>query len=179
MDPSATRVRNGPLKDFMRSQMQQGELGSWLVGVMGLNRPNAELGTINLDIVGIPAVNLIERTKLRGQNTFKAITSKEDQEIGLTDEQKDEARNKVATGHYRSYPQALRSVRDPGEGVLLIYPISRFSGSRTTFSPNSQREALFTNPEEGADVIGVALIFPESESPATVEYVVGTVGVGD
>ncbi len=40
----------------------------------------------------------------------------------------------------------------------------------------SNRLPLFNNPENGVTVVGIALVFPVSDSPATIEYVVGTVG---
>ncbi|MGC7845708.1 Z1 domain-containing protein [Desulforudis sp. 1088] len=173
MDPNATQVKAEPLRDFIRRQIEQDELTDWLVGVMGLSERDERLGTIDLGIVGEPIINLIERTRLRDSNSLKAITSRRDQEIGLTQEQKAEAKSMEPQVPYL---KALRSVRDRREGVLLIYPISRYSGIGRTLG--DKREPLFSDPEQGEDVIGIALIFPESDTAATVEYVVGTVGAG-
>jgi hypothetical protein len=61
--------------------------------------------------------------------------------------------------------------------LLLVYPISRNSGHGTKI-PES-REPIFADPSQGEDVIGIAISFPHSESEATVEYLVGSVGEGD
>jgi hypothetical protein len=62
------------------------------------------------------------------------------------------------------------------EGLLLIYPISRDSQPR---AGSTRRLPLFDDPDGGCTVIGVAFVFPASESAATVEYVVGSVGAED
>ena len=61
-----------------------------------------------------------------------------------------------------------------------MYPISRCSGwrNRERAVAFDGREPIFATPQAGEDVIGVALALPPSRSAATVEYVVGTVGVG-
>jgi hypothetical protein len=44
------------------------------------------------------------------------------------------------------------------------------------------RQPVYPSPDrarDGADIIGIALALPPSDTAATVEYVVGTVGVGN
>jgi hypothetical protein len=66
--------------------------------------------------------------------------------------------------------KAIRSRRLPGEGLLLLYPISPFSKAR---KDSEERLDLFDDPTGRPLVVGVALSFPKSNSPASVDYVVG------
>ena len=71
---------------------------------------------------------------------------------------------------------ALRHQRDPGRGLLVIYPISPFSQPGPNVKDES-RMALFPEGAEGMPtVVGVALSFPPSNTGATVEYVAGAPG---
>jgi hypothetical protein len=129
-------------------------------------------------------VNTISRTRLKdrphsvGVLTNPATTNNPpgsgDEEIGLTDAQILQARANATNGRFGDLGSALRSERDPGEALLLLYPISKDSRPR----PNStKRIPLFENPEhDGCTVVGVALVFPQSDSAATIEYIVGSVG---
>jgi hypothetical protein len=103
-----------------------------------------------------------------------------DEEIGLTD---DDRKHAVAISQEKgvSYAVALRHRRDPQEGLLLLYPISRYSRPRetstTTVRKGPPKQNLFDNPQErGETVIGLAVSFPASDSPATVRYMVGSAG---
>ena len=69
---------------------------------------------------------------------------------------------------------ALREKRSAREGLLLLYPVSPFS---RPVGERSQRLPLLDNPDrDGCTVVGLAMVFPVSISPATIEYVVGSVG---
>jgi hypothetical protein len=73
---------------------------------------------------------------------------------------------------------AARQSRPATEGLLLLYPISRFSGH--DLDATSAREPLYENPDGplARDLIGLAISFPKSEQPgAAVEaYMQGSVG---
>jgi hypothetical protein len=168
MDPSANRVRVDLLRRYIRAQATRGELVRWTVVVAGLNAAEARLGVVDLGMQGHGPVNGIERTRIKGQQTLKAIVSASDEEFGI-----DAARLKAAGNPTGA---ALRALRPPTDGLLLIYPISRHSGHGRKI-PDT-REPIFANPEQGEEVIGVALSFPRSQSEATIEYLVGTVGEG-
>lgn len=171
-DPEALKVQAGLLRDYILRQNEQGELTNWLVSIRGLDVENTNLGSIDLGMVDGTAINLIERTRLRDSNSLKTITSPSDQFIGLSAEQVDEAETMTTLKR----PVALRHVRDAKQGVLLIYPISRYSGYKLSPS-NVHRIPIHSEAERGEHVIGIALIFPHSLSGATVEYTIGTVGV--
>ena len=180
-DPTAARFNPEVVRlliGFLRRQADQGELVRWVVGVMGQRR-NEALGTIDLSVDGLPELNLIERTRLRDARSLGVITSPTHLGLGLSDEQRERARTDAGAPSGRR----LREVRDPGEGLLLIYPISRLSGWRGTENvARNERQPIYHDPNMAAtmvDVIGIAIAMPPSSTAATVEYVVGTVGVGD
>ena len=164
---------------FLRRQADQGELVNWVVGVMGLPNRADRLGTIGLGVETVPEINLIERTRLRDANSLGVITSPTHLGLGLSEEQRERARTESGAPSGRR----LREVRDPSEGLLLIYPISRFSGwDRDESVARNERKPIYPNPAraaEMADIIGIAIVMPPSGTAATVEYVVGTVGVGE
>ncbi len=174
-DPNATRVRSELLARYIEEQMQVGELAEWSVGVMERPSPDPRLGTIDLGVVGRSTVGLIERTRLTGQNSVKAITSPEDQTIGMTDTE--QRRFETLRQSFPDEPQGplSRRARDPHRGLLLIYPVSKHSGvGRST----PGRTTLFNDPSSADHVIGLAVVFPASDSAVTVPYIVGSVGVG-
>jgi hypothetical protein len=104
--------------------------------------------------------------------TQGGATGSGDEEVGLMDEQLVAARAQAdAIG---SFPLALRRQRSPRQGLLLLYPISPNSRPR---NDEGTRQPLFDNPErDGCTVLGIAISFPASNSDATIEYVVGSVG---
>jgi len=176
MDESATQVKSAPMLSYIRRQAALGELTEWVVATMGQTKEDVSLGESELSTTEI-SVNAIKRTRVKDTSTLKAITSLPDQEVGLSEAQLARAEAMGGrTGHN------LRAVRDPKQGLLLIYPISRFSGhggGRAEDEKDSTRVPIFEDPERGSDVIGIALVFPKSESAASVEYVTGAVNSDD
>ncbi len=179
MDPAAVRVNRDLLIGFIRRQAEQGELVEWVIGVMGQERRDERLDTIDLGVEGVDEVNMIERTRLRDSRSLGVITSPSHLGLGLSEEQRE--RGKTDSGAPSG--KKLREERDPSEGLLLIYPISRMSGwdDDENVAVND-REPIHPDPtgaRAAADIIGIALAMPPSATAATVEYVVGSVGVGD
>jgi hypothetical protein len=177
MDATAVRVRADMIRNYIARQVGQAELTSWLVAVMGLTHEDPELGGVNLGVVGSPTIAMMERTKLAHQNSFKVITSPDDQRIGLSDEQLRHAQ-KISQERGIQLPRAHRALRSPEEGVLLLYPISRCSGYKLRNKSGGTREPIYVDPDQGENVIGAAIIFPYSQNASAVEYVVGPVGIG-
>ncbi|MHB1774255.1 MAG: Z1 domain-containing protein, partial [Acidimicrobiales bacterium] len=178
-DPSAVRVNRRMLIDFLRRQAEQGELVEWVIGVMGQEHCVDRLGTIDLGIESLPTINLIERSRLRDANSLGVITSPTHLGLGLSEDQLQQARAGARTpSGYR-----LRQVRDPREGLLLVYPISRFSGwDGDTNVAKNEREPIYPDPTTArsmVDILGIAVAMPPSNTAATVEYVVGSVGLGE
>jgi hypothetical protein len=176
MDETNAQVKTEPIMGYISRQVANGELGEWLVAVMGQQRPEDRLGPpLDLGVVGTDGrpilINAIERTRIRATSTLKVITSQSDQEMGLTDAEIAQARATAG-----SYGENLRKARDPRQGVLLLYPISRRSGHGR--EQPVQRIPIFAAPddtERAEDIVGVALVFPESHSAASREYITGTV----
>jgi len=171
----------GAVRQYLQAQIRQDELVEWCVSLCGRGHEEL-LGTEPaLSVAGVP-VNRISRTRLRsppysiGSLVNPATRGGEpgtgDEEVGLTPEQLAAARAEAReTG---DFPRALRRQRDRREGLLLLYPISPYSRPR---SNEGTRLPLFDNPErDGVTVLGVAIVFPVSDSAATVEYVLGSVG---
>jgi hypothetical protein len=131
-----------------------------------------------------PTIHTISRAQLRdypgsiGTLVNPATRAGEpgtgDEEVGLTREQQVQSRSRVSPD--LPLGEALHSERNPAEGLLLIYPVSKRARPR---GDSGARIPLFENPErDGRTVIGVALVFPTSRSDATIEYVEGSVNAG-
>jgi Z1 domain len=181
IDSRSNFVDTNSVRQYIAKQVEQRELIRWRVAVIGQREAQSGLGTEEL---GGHPVNTIARTRLKDRPhslgvlinpaTADGAPGSGDEEIGLSDEQILQARTQAASGRYRNVGEALRAKRSKEEGLLLLYPISRTSRPR---AGSTKRVALFDDPaRDGSTVIGIALVFPVSDSAATIEYVVGSVG---
>ncbi|OCA86024.1 hypothetical protein A8F94_14365 [Bacillus sp. FJAT-27225] len=184
-DPDATTVRTDAISNYITrmNQLDEPELNIWTVAVMGRKTKSDRLGTIDLWIPD-QQVNLIQRTLRTNSSSLGAIMSAGDDEIRLPKEQVNEIKQRLK-GKERNEEEEkvtlgeeLRKLRSPQNGVLLIYPISKYSGHDSQTIESDSRTAIFENPEEGEHIIGLAFIFPPSESSDAQEYITGSVGVG-
>jgi hypothetical protein len=166
---------------YILAQVEHGELVRWQVAVRAQAKSNDELGEVDLGIIGVGSVAGIARTRLKNDRTSIGVLTNPagksgpirqgDEEIGLSDEAIMAARQQLADGKYDRIREALLAQRDPREGLLVIYPISKYSRAR----PDTNRINLFGDPDrDGEHVIGLALAFPQSDSAATIEYVFGS-----
>jgi len=143
-----------------------------------LESTDSKLGEIDLGI-GKP-ISLNGRSRLTSDpDSIGSISSPKDEGIGLTKQQLDAVDEKLESPENNiGFRSAARSVRSPTEGLLLIYPISRFSGHDRKISQS--RKPLYDDPNDprAQDIIGIALSFPKSDKALVVlgEYIVGTVG---
>lgn len=181
LDPQGSNEM-GAVRQYIQEQVRQDELVEWCVSVRGRNSLDQQLGAEPaLASAGSP-INRISRTRLRSApNSIGSLINPAtlggapragDEEIDLTDEQLHDARAGAAA--IGSFPKALRRQRSPQRGLLLLYPISPYSQPRTE---EGNRQPLFDDPQrDGCTIVGVAMVFPESDSAATIEYVVGSVG---
>lgn len=172
----------GAIRQYLQAQARQDELVEWIIAMPGLAATDAALGTEPmLSVRGTP-VNRISRTRLRNKPydigtlvnpaTAGAAPGTGDEEIGLTPEQLADARASINDAG--SFPRALRRQRSARQGLLLLYPISPCSQPR---AGTQSRLPLFDAPgDNGVTVVGIALVFPVSDSAATIEYVVGSIG---
>ncbi len=168
---------------YILAQLANDELQQWQVAIRTQQQASGLLKTVDLGVEGHGEVNAIARTRLKNDPTSIGVLTNPakksgpfhqgDEEIGLSDEQIQTARQELSEDQFDSIREALLARRPTTQGLLVIYPISRYSKKRTN---STDRIDLFENPEaEGESVIGLALAFPPSESAATIEYVAGSV----
>jgi hypothetical protein len=181
IDPRSSFLDAGAIRQYLHQQNQQDELIRWKVAVVS---QTSSKDFEDLGVQGSPKINTISRTRERSNPrsigvlinpaTATGKLGAGDEEIGLTQVQMQRARVNAESGVFRTLGKALRAERDRGEGLLLLYPISKMSEPRTN---SEKRIPLFEHPErDGCTVIGMALVFPASDSAATIEYIVGSVG---
>lgn len=182
VDPRSSFLDITAVRQYIAAQVRQDELTEWTVAVV--SQVNRSLDAEDLQILGHPLVNTIGRTRLKDRPhsvgvlvnpaTSQNAPGSGDEEIGLSEEQRLRARANFANGEFADFGSALRSERDRRDGLLLVYPISKQSKPRDN---STQRIALFEQPDQnGCTVVGLALVFPRSDSAATIEYIVGSVG---
>ena len=163
---------------YIERQVEQNELRGWQVAIAGQQNRVDDLGGVDLEVQDGGEVNAISRSRLKDDPTSIGVLTNParsegpirqgDEEIGLSKEQILAARVQFDVGEYEGIRDALLAQRDPDEGLLVLYPISRFSRAEKSAV---KRLDLFDDPTAGQSVIGVALAFPPSESAATIEYV--------
>ena len=138
-----------------------GELARWTVAVRGLKEENRKLRKADW---GLPTgtVSQVSRSRLGQTDSLGVITDPEDEAIGLATDKRG---------------RDARAERPPEEGLLLLYPISRFSGRDLEAGGN--RRAIYDDPTgpQARDIVGLAISFPRSDQPQRVEaFMEGTVG---
>jgi Z1 domain len=167
--------------DYVVAQLRRDELQDWTIAIRTQGLVH-RLGTVGLGGTEYPTIS---RTRLSDDHTSVGVLSQPadpdhlfrgDEEIGLPESALLEARNQLAAEEHASLRNALIAQRNPDQATLIVYPISPFSVPR---SGSEKRVALFVVPAGKPVVIGVAIIFPLSESAATVEYISGSSPGGD
>ena len=188
----STRFVASRVQDYLRAQAgRHGELIRWTVAVRGLLRTDPDLGDEDLGITDGRRVACISRSReINSTTSIGTLVDpvsagyRGDEDLDLTDEQRAAATREAERGR-DVYPLVLRAQRSPQQGLLLLYPISRYSTPRVVrprpgkgggdWEPT--KTALFDNPARAATVIGLAVSLPDSSSDAaTGEYVVGSAG---
>lgn len=165
------------LQKYIERQVERGRLTRWTVAVKGRATRDPALGPTSWHI-GDDDIHMISRSRLKGDpDSLGVITSPGDESAGFDDEQMKRMQRYAAEEKVGLNP-AARYVRDPAEGLLLIYPISRYS--RGGVSGGGARRPLYDNPNDplARDVVGIAISFPRSADDQGVSgrYIVGTVG---
>ncbi len=161
--------------DYIERQSDFGELTNWTVAVRGRENVETTLGEIDLGIDRL--IPMISRNRLSGDpNSLGVITNPDDEEVGLSPEQIERAHTEQqARGIGANL--AARTVRPPTDGLLLIYPVSRFSGHERP--PRQSRRPMYDDLQDGRcrDAICLAVSFPQTEHDQGIrgEYVIGTV----
>ena len=156
--------------DYIDKQLHNGELARWrvLLSCASQGREGAEWGH-DLGVTGMPRVPLISRSRLANDPTsLGVVTEPDDELLGLSDDDIRAADEDARDHRYSSRAEAYRARRDPGEGLLMLYPISAASEEGANAR---NRIRLFPEPKKAAPLIAYAVSFPFSASDATVEYV--------
>ncbi|MFC4427171.1 Z1 domain-containing protein [Deinococcus navajonensis] len=167
------RVRPELLGRYIEQRQQDGELTDWTVALV--SNSTREEGTLTL---AGQEVGWLKRTAMEssgpGRISLRRLVSPTDEQIDLSEEQLEEARELTRTNWQqsstrttRSEPsapsgEAIRSVRKKRNGLLLLYPIK-------TYEEGPDGTANIT------EVMGFAISFPDSRLAQTVEYVVNNV----
>ncbi|MDU0256249.1 Z1 domain-containing protein [Streptomyces sp. PU10] len=157
---------------YIQAQTQHNELTYWRVLVSSASNRKKDHATVDLGISDHPEVAMIRRSRLiKDPTSLGVVTEPEDELLGLSPDEIEEAHRLHKTGEFTMLGDAFRSQRSPREGLLVLYPIDPGSGPGA-YAKNRRR--LF---EEGAErpdcVLTYAISFPYSNSPSSVSYVVG------
>lgn len=175
-------MRNDLMLDYIDRRVDRaGELTDWNVGILGSGRRTYDVGgqTIDLGMIDLglrDSVPLINRAPLKraggGAANIKALMSKPDRVFDL-----DISRSAATSMDEKQ----LVASRPPGEGLLLLYPISRNSVPMGISLRAGSRMPL----QAVGHLVGVALVFPDvpdewKTSPDEANYVsVELPGVSD
>jgi hypothetical protein len=176
VDDQARSISLPLLRRYIEQQLLGGQLVKWTVAVKGRTTHESALGQANWGVQG-GTINMISRSRLRSDpDSLGVLTSPDDETTGFNDEQMARARQLRQSEDIGLNP-AARRVRAPSNGLILLYPISRFS--RPDSEPSKGRQAVFEDPRDATarDIVGLAISFPRSTNAQPVRgYSVGTVG---
>ena len=174
VDASANSLSPELIAAWIERQSLAGELVNWTVKVRGRDAENKILGSALWLPKCLSRVWNISRTRLRGTNSLGVVTNPGDEAFGLTDAELREMNRKLSSSEVQDRNTAARLSRSSRCGLLLLYPISKHSGSDEL---KTGREALYSN-SNGAlarDIIGLAISFPQSKNQHPVRaYLEGT-----
>lgn len=174
VDPVATSVSLPLILTYIERMRDVGELTCWTVAVRGRESPDQILGSTDWGMPG-GLTPQIARTKVRSHpESLGVITEPENEELGLSPSANACFQANLDSGDARNI--AARKARPAEEGLLLLYPISRFSGYDK--KPSRLREPIFPDPRAplARDLVGLTISFPQSKQPQQVEaYLEGTV----
>lgn len=166
-----TAIHPPTVREYIHAQNRVGELTQWSLVVRGASAPKDTLGFEDLGIRGHPQVDLINRSRLKSDPTsLGVITDPSDELYGISEEDRIDAEERARAGEFPTLGRAYRSKRPVQEGLLILYPIS---GNSAPGRNARNRVSLFEETEERRTVLGYAISFPVSDSPATVTYVQG------
>jgi hypothetical protein len=179
-DPSACGCIPGLMADWIEEQTPPGGLVNWTIVIRGRESESAKLGSAGWVPASLGPVHNIARTRIKGSNSLGVITTAGDEAFGLTPEQLEAAEKLAKEGREtKTLNRAARLVRDVSSGLLVLYPISRYSGydDASQVGATSAREPLYGNPDGGdaRDLVGFAVSFPRAakDRPAR-SFVEGT-----
>ena len=159
------------------------ELVRWWVSVRARATMLESLGPVDLG-GRAGAVNAISRSRLRHDrgslgalaNPVTVEGGSGDEAVGLGDEVVETVRQGFRSNSSQdnsNFSTALRSRRNPEEGLLCIYPVS----SSSKAGPRAKnREDLFTDGGAHPPVFGLAVLFPPSKAAREAVRIGGPLG---
>jgi hypothetical protein len=169
--PEAKKVRSELMAEYIRQRNQSGELSVWTVALISKDDQSSGSSRIAGLKVGRIERAILDATSL-SKFTIQRLLSPSDEYVDFTPEQRAAALEqtrrswKPGTGpRARTEPPerpsgiSAREVRDPQNGLLLLYPLVL--------------KHVELNIE--FETIGLAISFPGSNTAHTVEYVVNNV----
>ena len=171
------------IRSYIERCVGAGELVRWTVAIRGRIKTDPKLGKTDWHLLG-GEVPQISRSRILDTDSLGVITDNVagDEAAGFSDDQLKQVEEKMEeskrAGKTLSRNQAARQLRQPEEGLLLLYPISRQSNPRQEGTSTGNRRALFENPSgpDATDIVGIAFSFPSSRRPQQIEaYLEGTV----
>lgn len=175
VDDVASSISLPLIRRYIERLKDAGELTHWTVAVRGLQVRDSILGAADWGLPG-GVISQVSRTKLKSHpESLGVIADPQDEGLGLSPESRSRAQEYMERGD--SERIACRRARPAEEGLLLLYPISRFSGHSAGLP--KLREPIFTDPRSpiARDLVGLAISFPESQKKKQVKaYLEGTVG---
>jgi hypothetical protein len=179
MDDESRSISIPLICSYIERLRDIGELTNWTVAVLGRETRDRNLGTADW---ALPSglVSQISRSRIRDTDSIGVITGSGDEAVGLTPELQAQAaaliQAAIAEGKTKSENSAAREVRPATDGLLMLFPISRFSGRGA--NEGSNRRQLYDDPKGplARDLVGLAISFPRSNQPQTIEaFMQGTV----
>jgi len=156
--PDSRDISSDLMARYIRSQVENGELERWTVGVLGLPKRRDLLGSLDL---GLPEdVHLINRSRVNlgavSHANIKSLMSKEDRAVDL-DMRPDELSG-LSNGELERIRNSPRfGGRGDDSGLLLVYPISRNSVAAAGSESRQDLDAV-------DDMMGVGIVFPEAHT---------------
>jgi len=174
-----TSISMSLVLDYISRCRQDGELQRWSVGVRSRSTVDVQLGSVSLGVGGSePTFHMISRSRLSAGPSIGVLTNPGDEAADLDEAQHLRAQERAKQDNI-SENKAARIERDRSCGLLLIYPISRFSTPTADSNKRGSRRPLYDDPINpwAKDLIGIALSFPTSHVQHNSEaYVEGSVG---
>lgn len=180
VDHEARSISLPLIRAYIERQVGVGELVSWTLAIRGRESRDPGLGEADWGLPTGPVAQ-VSRSRLGETDSLGVITSPGDEATGLTDELNDQAQALIQTARAENRTKAennaAREVRPATDGLLLLYPISRNSGSALV--DGGGRRPLFNDPTgpQTRDLVGLAISFPKSKQAQPVKaFLEGTRG---
>jgi hypothetical protein len=155
---------------YIRAQMAKGELVRWTVAVTGGAAP-ARLTAHGLDIPLVKRRTITHARVLDGECEVGVLVSPAHEALGLSqgtaarafDMTVDEFRQSgKGREPKRASGDSLRKLRDPRDGLLLVYPIDPVASDIEV-------------PDSTIPIVGYAVVFPHSDRAEKIKYRVNEV----